>query len=93
MAEGIERLRQFIGQLTGLLDGGADEARMIEQGGAAMRALVAADDWLPPESPSRIPSNIANTCCTAIRGNGFRWSALSGGRGSARRSMTTRCGG
>src|SRR5271154_4198619 len=49
MAEGIERLRQFIGQLTGLLDGGADEAKMIEQGGAAMRALVATDDWLPPE--------------------------------------------
>jgi 3-mercaptopropionate dioxygenase len=49
MAEGIERLRQFIGQLTGLLDGGADEARLIEQGGAAMRALVATDDWLPPE--------------------------------------------
>jgi predicted metal-dependent enzyme (double-stranded beta helix superfamily) len=49
MAEGIERLRQFIGQLTGLLDGGADEAKMIERGGAAMRALVATDDWLPPE--------------------------------------------
>ena len=49
MAGGIERLRDFIGALTGLVDRGADEAAILEHGGAALRALVAVDDWLPPE--------------------------------------------
>jgi len=49
MACGIERLRDFIGVLTGLVDAGADEPAILEQGGAALRALVADDDWLPPE--------------------------------------------
>ena len=49
MADGIERLRQFIGELTRLVEAGADEPSITEQGGAALRALVAADDWLPPE--------------------------------------------
>ena len=49
MVGGIERLRCFIGVLTGLVDRGADEAAILNHGGAALRALVAADDWLPPE--------------------------------------------
>jgi 3-mercaptopropionate dioxygenase len=49
MSNGIERLRGFIGELTLLVDGNADEATILEHGGAAMRALVATDDWLPPE--------------------------------------------
>jgi 3-mercaptopropionate dioxygenase len=49
MADGIERLRRFIGELTRLADRGADEAALIAQGGAALGALVAVDDWLPPE--------------------------------------------
>ena len=49
MAGGIEPLRQFIGELTGLLDAKADEAAILEQGGAALRALVASDGWLPDE--------------------------------------------
>ena len=49
MADGIKRLRQFIGDLTRLVDQGADEAKMIEQGTAALSGLVAVDDWLPPE--------------------------------------------
>ena len=49
MADEIKRLRQFIAELTRLADGGVDEAKMIEQGAAALRDLVAVDDWLPPE--------------------------------------------
>ncbi len=49
MGEGIDRLRHFLGDLTRLCDAGADEAAIRERGGDALRALVAADDWLPPE--------------------------------------------
>lgn len=49
MADGIKRLRQFIGELTRLADEVADEAKIIEQGGTALHELVAVDDWLPPE--------------------------------------------
>lgn len=49
MADGIKRLRQFIGVLTRLADEAADETKIIEQGGAALHELVAVDDWLPPE--------------------------------------------
>src|SRR3984957_9455256 len=49
MANGVERLRRFVGELTSLADVGADEATVIKRGGAALRALVAVDDWLPPE--------------------------------------------
>lgn len=49
MAEKIERLRYFIGELTSLVDAGADEPTMIERGSAALRSLVAADDWLPAD--------------------------------------------
>ncbi len=49
MAEGLERLRRFVCRLTGLVDGGAGEAEIIERGSAALRDLVAADDWLPNE--------------------------------------------
>ena len=49
MANGVERLRRFVGELTSLADAGADEATVIERGGSALRALVAVDDWLPPE--------------------------------------------
>jgi predicted metal-dependent enzyme (double-stranded beta helix superfamily) len=49
MADGVERLRRFVGELTSLADAGADEATIVERGGAALRALVAVDDWLPSE--------------------------------------------
>jgi 3-mercaptopropionate dioxygenase len=49
MAEGIERLRRFIGDLTRLVDAGGDEAAIIDRGADALRGLVAVDDWLPPE--------------------------------------------
>ena len=49
MAGSIEPLRRFIGELTGLLDAKADETTILERGGAALRALVTSDGWLPDE--------------------------------------------
>jgi predicted metal-dependent enzyme (double-stranded beta helix superfamily) len=49
MAEGLDRFRQFLCQLTKLCDAGAEEHDIIEHGGASLRGLVAEDDWLPPE--------------------------------------------
>ena len=49
MAGSIEPLRHFIGELTQLLDAKANETAILERGGAALRALVASDGWLPDE--------------------------------------------
>jgi 3-mercaptopropionate dioxygenase len=49
MADGVERLRCLIGSLTRLCETGAAEAEIREEGGAALRELVAEDDWLMPE--------------------------------------------
>ena len=49
MAEAVDRFRRFLCDLTKLCDAGADEAEIREHAGASLRALVAADDWLPPE--------------------------------------------
>jgi predicted metal-dependent enzyme (double-stranded beta helix superfamily) len=43
------RLRQFVNAMTALVDTTADEARIIREGGALLRALVAQDGWLPAE--------------------------------------------
>ena len=57
MAGGIERLRRFVGELTSLADGAAAEQAIVERGGAALRALVAVDDWLPPEFAEPSPDH------------------------------------
>jgi predicted metal-dependent enzyme (double-stranded beta helix superfamily) len=49
MGDGVDRFRQFLCDLTRLCDAGADESTIREQGAASLRALVAQDDWLPPE--------------------------------------------
>ncbi len=49
MADGLDRLRRFLCEVTRLCDAGADEAAIREHAGASLRALVAQDDWLPPE--------------------------------------------
>lgn len=49
MADGLDRLRRFLGDVTRLCDAGADESAIRERAGASLRALVAQDDWLPPE--------------------------------------------
>ena len=46
---GLDRLRHFVGELTRLVDRGAGEPEILDRGGAALRDLVAVDDWLPPE--------------------------------------------
>lgn len=49
MADGLDRLRHFIGDLTRLCDEGADERRIRDEGAQSLRRLVAADDWLMPD--------------------------------------------
>jgi len=44
-----ERLREFVDAVTALVDAGGEEARVVEGCRAAMKRLVASDDWLPPE--------------------------------------------
>ena len=40
------RLSRFVDAFSTLLDGGAGEARIVDEGGALLRELVAHDDWL-----------------------------------------------
>jgi predicted metal-dependent enzyme (double-stranded beta helix superfamily) len=49
MAENFNRFRRFLRDLTTLCDAGPDETGIRVEGGALLRDLVAADDWLPPE--------------------------------------------
>ena len=57
MADGLDRLREFLCNLTQLCDRGAGEGEIREHGGAALRALVARDDWLPPEFAEPDPAH------------------------------------
>jgi predicted metal-dependent enzyme (double-stranded beta helix superfamily) len=43
------RLRRFIEDLDRVIAAGADEPRIVREGAALLRDLVAHDDWLPPE--------------------------------------------
>lgn len=49
MADGVDRFRRFLCNLTRLCDAGADESDIREHAGVSLRELVAADDWLPAE--------------------------------------------
>ena len=40
-------LREFIVALSGLIDGGADEATLLAAGSAQLGLLISRDDWLP----------------------------------------------
>ncbi|MDR6447226.1 putative metal-dependent enzyme (double-stranded beta helix superfamily) [Paraburkholderia terricola] len=42
-----DRLRAFVGRIASLVDEAAPEAHVLEAGGAALRELIAHDDWLP----------------------------------------------
>lgn len=44
-----QRLREFVDAVGALLDSGGGEPRILEGCRAAMKRLVAADDWLPAE--------------------------------------------
>ncbi len=46
---GADRFRQFVSEVTALVDAGSDEPRVLPGVREAMAKLVAADDWLPPE--------------------------------------------
>jgi predicted metal-dependent enzyme (double-stranded beta helix superfamily) len=45
----LERLRSLVGDLSALLARTDDEAAILAEGGAALKALVAHDDWLPDD--------------------------------------------
>ncbi len=47
--DGLARFRRFLGDLTRLCDGGVSEETLRAHGGASLRELVSADDWLPAE--------------------------------------------
>ncbi|MBV9825193.1 MAG: cysteine dioxygenase [Alphaproteobacteria bacterium] len=49
MAVGLDRFRHFLCTVTKLCDSGAGEGAIRKHGGAALRSLVAEDDWLPEE--------------------------------------------
>src|SRR4051794_11981339 len=46
-ANAIAPLRDFVTAFGQLLDTQPDEPRILAEGGALLRALVARDDWLP----------------------------------------------
>ena len=56
MADRADRLRHFVCCLTWLCDSGADEQAIRDEGGAALRALVADDDWLMEEFAAADPT-------------------------------------
>jgi len=43
----IAPLREFVGAFGRLLDTAPDEPRILSDGGALLRTLVARDNWLP----------------------------------------------
>jgi 3-mercaptopropionate dioxygenase len=45
----IDKLQQFVREMTRLVDSGADEASLLAGARDAMRTLVSVDDWLPEE--------------------------------------------
>lgn len=57
MADGLDRLRRFLADLTRLCDAGAGEDEIRRHGAAALRDLVAGDDWLPPEFAEADPQH------------------------------------
>ena len=45
----MDRLKDFVAQVTSLVEAGNDEPRILAGARAAMERLVANDDWLPEE--------------------------------------------
>ncbi len=45
----LDRLRDFVGHLSELLDTTSDEASILDQGGRLLQRLVSHDDWLPED--------------------------------------------
>jgi 3-mercaptopropionate dioxygenase len=45
----MDRLRQFVEEISPLVEAGSDEPTILAGVRAAMQKLVATDDWLPPE--------------------------------------------
>ena len=52
----LRRLRDFVGEIAALVESAPGEARILAQGGALLRDLVAHDDWLPDEYAQSHPA-------------------------------------
>ncbi|BEP36809.1 3-mercaptopropionate dioxygenase [Variovorax sp. V59] len=52
----IAPLREFVTAFGRLLDSGPEEPRILSEGGALLRTLVAQDDWLPDAFAQPAPS-------------------------------------
>jgi predicted metal-dependent enzyme (double-stranded beta helix superfamily) len=50
-----QRFRDFVARFTSLVDAGADEPRIFDEGGALLADLVSHDDWLPDECAVPVP--------------------------------------
>lgn len=91
---GISRLRRFVTSMTDLVERHPDdEARLLDEGSRALRALIAHDDWLP--EPFARPSEESYRQYLLHCDPQERFSVVSfvWGQASARRSTTTPCGG
>jgi predicted metal-dependent enzyme (double-stranded beta helix superfamily) len=54
----VARLRDFVTGMTRLVERhGAEEARMLDEGGKLLRGLVSHDDWLPDEYAAPSPES------------------------------------
>ncbi|WP_114814354.1 cysteine dioxygenase [Paraburkholderia kururiensis] len=45
----LHKLREFVAEIATLVDSGASESTLLDQGGLALRELIRVDDWLPPQ--------------------------------------------
>jgi predicted metal-dependent enzyme (double-stranded beta helix superfamily) len=54
--ENLSRFRVFVAEFTRLMDRAAgDEARLLDEGGRLLEALIAHDDWLPEDAARSHP--------------------------------------
>jgi predicted metal-dependent enzyme (double-stranded beta helix superfamily) len=89
----LSRLRDFVVAMSALLDARPPEPRILDEGGALLRALVSTDDWLPPECARPDPQRYTQYLLHADSGERFSVVSFVWGRGRPRRSTTTRSGG
>jgi predicted metal-dependent enzyme (double-stranded beta helix superfamily) len=88
-----DALDRFVRALeAGWRETGGEESALLPRVEALMRELVASDDWLDPARARPHPQYYQQHLLHLDPRSASRWSASSGGRGSRRRSTTTRCG-
>lgn len=84
-----DRLRAFVGRIASLVDERAPEAQLLDAGGAALRELIAHDDWLPDAFAQPDPERYQQFLLHADSQQRFSIVSLYGGRASRRRCTIT----